>query len=207
MAKSRESPARIARLVEAITDDIMYGAYQTGDRLKLGELQSRHEATQFEVRQALAELANRQLVEHVQNAGYRVRVNDDTERADFDYVRVLLETTAARFVVAHADGAGIDRLRELARAFDRSIESEGRQAQVAANENFHLAFYGLCPNAVLAETISSLRDRYDISTSGRWRSLEGLRVSAAQHHRLVDAVEARDVMLLERLIAEHVQGF
>lgn len=207
MAKSKESAARVERLVESLVNDITYGAYQTGDRLKLVDLQRRYDATQFEARKALSVLANRRLVEHVQNAGFRVRVNDDKERSDFDYVRVLLETTAARFVIARVTDDDIADLRRLAQAFEQSIDHVGRNDQIEANENFHSRFYEICGNEVLAKTISDLRNRYDIATSGRWRSLEGLKISAAQHHLLVDAVEARDVMLLERQIIEHVQGF
>lgn len=207
MAKSKESAARVDRLVETIVNDITYGAYQAGDRLKLADLQARYGSTQFEVRKALATLANRRLVEHVHNAGFRVLNNDDKERSDFDYVRVLLETTAARFVIARATEGDIAELRRLAETFAQSITHDGRQDQIEANENFHTRFYDICGNSILAKTISDLRNLYDISTSGRWRTLEGLKVSAAQHHQLVDAVAARDVMQLERLIIEHVQGF
>jgi DNA-binding GntR family transcriptional regulator len=207
MAKSKDSAARIERLASAMTDDIMYGAYEIGDRLKLAELQDRYEASQHEVRTVLALLASRRLVEHVPNAGFKVLVTDDRERADFDYVRVLLESTAARFVVARAGDEDIAELRGLATGFEQSIFHNGRREQIAANEAFHDRFYEICGNDVLAETIHELRNRYDISTLGRWRTVDGLKVAALQHHQLVDAIAARDVLQLERLIVEHIQGF
>lgn len=207
MVKSRTSAATVARLVDAISNDIMYGAFATGHRLKLVEMQERYDASQFEVRKALAELATRRLVEHLPNAGFRVVGTDHRQRLDFDYVRILLERPASRLVAARATADQIAELRTFAERFDNAIMNNNRAAQSDANEAFHDCFYEISGNIVLKESIAALRNNYDITTSGRWNTVEGLKISAAQHWQMIEAIEERDIVALEQLIVDHVHGF
>jgi len=207
MAKSTASAARVARLVEALGNDIVFGAYPQGARLKLVDLQARYGASAFEVRQALPELKARRLVEHVVNAGFRVARPDEGERAQMREVRVLLETAAARATVGRASPADVARLRGLALRFERAVARGDRAALIASNDAFHAGLYALAGNAVLAGLIGELRERDTSGTTGRWRSAEGLREASADHLAIVEALGAGDAGRLERLVAAHIRAF
>jgi DNA-binding GntR family transcriptional regulator len=207
MTKSNESAARLDRLVRAIRNDIIFGVYDPGARLKLAELQERYGATLSEARRALAELKSGQLVEHVVNSGYRVATPDETRRAQMRFVRTVLERSAAPFIVARATAKDLAALRELAERFDRSTGLQGRQEQAAANHDFHERLYATTGNAVLCEAIKDLRSRSHFGTTGRWRTVEGLKASSSDHFRMIEAIEDRDPVRLERVIVDHIEGF
>jgi DNA-binding GntR family transcriptional regulator len=207
MAKSRESAEQLAQLIREIRNDIIFGAYAPGTWLKLTDLQAQHGASAFHIRRALDELKNLKLVDHVANAGFRVATPDDSTRAETRFVRVVLERSAAPFIAARASADDVAALRELARRFEETIEQTGRRAQALANHNFHAKLYSIIGNDVLKEMIHELRNRSQHSTTGRWRSVEGLRASNRDHFDIIAAIEARDPYELDRIIVRHIESF
>lgn len=81
------------------------------------------------------------------------------------------------------------------------------QAQAHANYNFHAKLYSIAGNEVLEDMIKELRNRSQHTTTGRWRSSEGLHASNRDHFDIVDAIEARDPNELERIIVRHIESF
>lgn len=207
MAKSKEAAEQLVALVQQIRNDIVFGAYEPGTWLKLGELQERHGASAFHIRRALDELKNLKLVDHVANAGFRVATPDEAAREETRFVRKVLERSAAPLIAAKATEEDILTLRELAAAFEHSIRSEGRRDQARANHNFHEKLYSIAGNATLSEMIKELRSRSHQATTGRWRSSEGLEESNAEHYRIIAAIAEHDPYELERVIVGHIESF
>lgn len=207
MAKSRDSADQLARLISDIRDDIIFGAYEPGTWLKLTDLQSHHGASAFHIRRALDELKNLKLVDHIANAGFRVATPDESTRIQTRFVRTVLERSAVPFITARATRGDVEELQHLARLFEESIEQEGRRAQALANHNFHARLYSIAGSEVLSDMINELRNRSQHSTTGRWRSIEGLRASNRDHFDIVSAIDSRDPYELERIIVRHIESF
>jgi DNA-binding GntR family transcriptional regulator len=188
-------------------NDIRHGAYDLGEWLKLIDLQKRYEATQAEMRRVLSELKAGRLVEHRANYGFRVATLDPKERQQLRLVRVLLERSTAALIAARASERDIASLRKLSKAFEISINKAGRQRQAAANAAFHERLYRIVDNKVLIELIHEMRERGHFGAAGRWRSEEGLLASHVEHEKIIDAIEARDPVELERLIVQHIEAF
>ena len=207
MAKSRESAEQLARLTHDIRNDIVFGAYEPGTWLKLSDLQELHKASAFHIRKALDQLKSLKLVDHVANAGFRVATPDEAVRQETRFVRTVLERGAAPLIVARATDEDIADLLSLATAFEQSIETEGRRVQSRINHEFHDKLYAIAKNAVLSDMIKELRSRSHHTTTGRWRSVEGLKASSHDHLRMIEAIKARDPHELERLIVGHIEAF
>ncbi|MGE0714846.1 MAG: GntR family transcriptional regulator [Alphaproteobacteria bacterium] len=207
MPKLATSGTRLAQVTERIRSDVLFGAFEPGAWLKLIDLQERYGATQFEVRQALAALRAQRLVEHRVNHGFRVAVPDAVERDQLYFVRTALERSAAPLVVANAGDDDVVALQALAADFDRSVASEGRQRQAAANSAFHDRFFAISGNPVLVETIETMRERSHFATTGRWRTEAGLRASGAEHHAMIEAIRLRDAAMLDRIVVAHIAAF
>ena len=206
MSKLAGSAERHTLLLRRIGADLEFGAYDSGQWLKLIDLQRRHRATQFEVRQVLNALKTRGLVEHRPNYGFRVARPDAVESERITYVRAAVESSAARLIVERATARDIADLVTLNRTFTRSIRMPGRHRQASANQAFHDRLFAIAANPVLAEMIQALRSRH-YASAGRWRSLAGLRASGDEHRRMVNAVRKRDRAMLERLIVRHIAAF
>lgn len=207
MAKSSSSSTRIADLVRRMRDDIRFGAYDLGEWLKLIDLQKRYEATQAEMRRVLSELKAGRMVEHRANYGFRVATIDPKERQQLRLVRVLLERSTASLIAARATERDINALRKLAKSFETSISKAGRQQQATANAAFHERLYRIVDNKVLIDLIHEMRERGHFGAAGRWRSEDGLRASHLEHEKIIDAIEKRDPVTLERLIVAHIEAF
>jgi DNA-binding GntR family transcriptional regulator len=207
MKPQRTSKRLTARraLAGEIAQAIRRRMYRPGEWLRQIDLEETFQATRFDVRSALEELAVRQTIEHVPNRGYRVAEIDlATWRAIRD-TRVILEAGAMAGVVAGIDEATIARLAELAAAFGTAVVSGTRAEQSEINSAFHHLIYAACGNPVLEETIWALRDRSRGSAVTVWASHEALLASDRDHHAMVEALRRRDAGDLAALITRHIR--
>lgn len=192
-------------LANEIAQAIRLRMFRPGEWLRQIDLEERFQATRFDVRGALDELAVRKTIEHVPNRGYRVAEIDMKTWHDIRDTRLILETAAAAPIVARIDAEGISRLRELAAAFSRAVESGTRSEQSETNRLFHETLLACSGNPVLQETIWALRDRSRGSTVTVWSSRAAMARSDADHHAMVAAIEAGDPGELGRIIERHIR--
>lgn len=191
-------------LANEIARAIHVRAYRPGEWLRQIDLEEAFQATRFDVRTALDELAVRKTIEHVPNRGYRVTEIDlETYRAIRD-TRIILESAAARLVIGKMDDAALAKLEALAREFTQAVQSGTRVEQSEINRAFHSLIYAHCGNPVLVETIWSLRDRSRGSAVTVWASHQALLASDADHRAMVAAIRAGDGERLATLTAHHI---
>ena len=191
-------------LANEIARAIHVRAYRPGEWLRQIDLEEAFQATRFDVRTALDELAVRKTIEHVPNRGYRVTEIDlETYRAIRD-TRIILESAAARLVIGKMDDAALAKLEVLAREFTQAVQSGTRVEQSEINRAFHSLIYAHCGNPVLVETIWSLRDRSRGSAVTVWASHQALLASDADHHAMVAAIRAGDGERLAALTSHHI---
>lgn len=191
-------------LANEIAKAIHIRAYRPGEWLRQIDLEEAFQATRFDVRTALDELAVRKTIEHVPNRGYRVvEIDLATYRAIRD-TRIILESAASRLVIGRMDEEAVARLDALAHEFSRAVQSGTRVEQSEINRAFHSLIYAHCGNPVLAETIWSLRDRSRGSAVTVWASHQALLASDADHHAMVAAIRAGDGERLAELISQHI---
>ncbi len=95
------------RLAEAVylqlRQDILFGVYEPGTKLKLSDLKRRYEASANTIREALARLVAERLVETEGQRGTSVAPTTQAELHDITETRLLLESQAARLSLAVAD--------------------------------------------------------------------------------------------------------
>ena len=193
-------------LASAIGEAIQVGEFRAGEWLRQIDLEQKFGATRFDVRAALDELAVRKTIQHVPNRGYRVAVADAQTIAGVRAVRLMLEPAAAAAIVARTDDAALSQLRDLADRFSAAVRSGTHADQSRTNRDFHRRLYALAGNAVLEETIWSLRERSRGSTLTVWRSHEAMERSDREHREMLDALAVRAPDRLADIIARHIDG-
>ena len=75
--------------------------------------------------------------------------------------------------------------------------------QYEVNLAFHAALYDLCSNRELVALIQETRAR-PAAPAKEWVTRARIEMSAREHFDMVDALEARDVKRLQKIIAAHV---
>ncbi|KRE17510.1 hypothetical protein ASE63_13790 [Bosea sp. Root381] len=206
MEQSRKSRRVVSRraLANEIAQAIRLRMYRPGEWLRQIDLEEKFQATRFDVRAALEELAVRKTIEHVPNRGYRVAEIDLATYFAIRDTRIILETGAMTGVVAHITEEAIERLAVLAREFGEAVVSGTRIEQSEINGAFHHLIYAHCGNPVLEETIWALRDRSRGSQVTVWASHQALLASDRDHHAMIEALRRRDAPRLAELIRHHI---
>lgn len=191
---------------QRIMADINAGVLRRGEWLKQIDLERRYDCTRIRVRDALAYLHSKRLVEHIPNRGYRVPEPDAVRESEIGEVRALLEAHAAADVIDQATDGDVARLRELAEAFREAAFNGTSFSQIEANYAFHAVLYGFCRNAVLRELMLDMRQQGPAAPVGQWQTLAQLQRATQDHFDIVDAIEQRDLNLLRRRIMAHIAG-
>ncbi|MFJ5368052.1 GntR family transcriptional regulator [Bosea sp. CER48] len=203
--KRENAGTRRAILANEIAQAIRLRMFRPGEWLRQIDLEERFQATRFDVRSALDELAVRKTIEHVPNRGYRVAEVDMKTYKEIQATRIVLEAAAAEGIAARIDAAAIARLTEVAAQFSAVVLTGSRTEQSEINRAFHQLLYSFCGNAVLEEMIWSLRDRERGTQMTVWSSHDALLRSDSEHYAMIEALKAGDARRLAGVIAEHIR--
>ncbi|WP_020387672.1 GntR family transcriptional regulator [Kribbella catacumbae] len=156
------------------------------------------------VREAMLDLVKEGLVISLPNKGFRVTEMSDEDLDNVTKLRLLIEPPTVRDVVPLIPAADIPRLRELAEDIVVAAKAGNLIEYIEADRVFHVTLLAYSGNPRLVDVVSDLRSQTrllgltPLVKSGR------LVQSAAEHHVLVDLVEARDAAGAEQLMLRHI---
>ncbi|MCB1513118.1 MAG: GntR family transcriptional regulator, partial [Hyphomicrobiaceae bacterium] len=141
MDKPQTTLARDA--YRAIKSAIRDGIYRPGDRLREEEVAERFGISRTPVREALARLQDKGLLEAAPGRGLAITVLDMQRIFEIYALRLELEGIVARFAAQHATDVEIENLVQLNRAFGAA----GAPADAARlNRVFHARLYDAARN-------------------------------------------------------------
>lgn len=193
---------QVARAVRAA---LVAGRMQPGVVYSAPALATRFGVSATPVREALLDLAKDGLVEPVRNKGFRVRAVSAADLRDIHDLRELLEIPTigrlARDGIADALPALRALVDELADAIDRADVLD----YVDADDRFHAHLLGLAGNARLVRMVGELRAQARLYGPRPLTEPADRSLIAAEHHRLLDLIEARDPAGAEELTRRHLE--
>ena len=197
------APSSTRRAYLALRDSIITGEIEPGQRLKVETLKEQLQTGASPVREALSLLTSDQLVERLDQRGFRVA---QTSRAQFDEIlklRCQLEVLALKESIEHADSAWEDALVLAHHRMTRADRSATREFE-ALHKGFHMALLANCPSPILlrfCEQLYDLNVRYRF-LAGRAKSY-GRRKVEAEHREILDAAVRRDAEGASERLVEH----
>ena len=189
----------------ALTERILAGHYQPGDRLI--ELQIARElgTSQGPVREALRDLEASRLVESEPRRGTRVRKVSLREMRDAYFVRGVLEEAAATTAAKSFQG-DVEGLRAESMAILRAAEAGDFAEQAAHVYAFHHAVVAASGNGVLLRLFESLALEIRVRVRLGWGAINLAR-AASSYEAILNALERGDGPAAGRLLREHVEAF
>lgn len=192
---------------EALRDAIAnMHIYDSNDEVRLDERQLAQElgVSRTPIREALLRLENDGIVKNIPRRGVFVVRKTKAEIIDVITVWAALESFAARLVVERASDAAIASLREIFATFSGSDGVETHIDEYSdSNLAFHQRILELSQCATLFETAKTL---FVHMRAIRHRTItEDRRFerSIMHHMEIIEALEARNADLAERLVREH----
>jgi GntR family transcriptional regulator of vanillate catabolism len=198
-------------VTETLRNWILHGQIQPGERLEEIPLAERLGVSRTPVRAALSTLASEGLVNHQPKRGYLVRGFDVDEIAAAYDVRAVLEGLACRNAATRgltdAQSRGLlEALAEGDRILARGeLRPEDHAPYQQMNVTIHDTLLHSAGNpwvtrfAEQAQNIPFASDRIIL-----WDDHAIILRSHGDHHRIIEAIIARDCVRAEQLMREHV---
>jgi DNA-binding GntR family transcriptional regulator len=183
---------------------ILDGQLPPGTPLRLSQVSERLGVSVMPVRDALRLLEAERLVTIVPRRGAVVTDLSIEDAEEVYTTRVALEALAARVAVEKLADDDVVALRE---AFDQLAEAQGSRdlrAFIDADHVFHSRLYEASGRESLIRNISDLVDRSRRYAPYAYRSWQPLDAALAAHRPILDAIVARDMLLVERLTTDHM---
>ncbi len=209
MSKTEERPtatppeSATQRAYGMLRDKIIAGDIAPGDRLKVDTLKTLLEIGASPIREALSLLTSDQLVERIDQRGFRAA---PASRSHFDEIlglRCTLEEIALCASIKSGD-SGWEEGLVLAHHRLRRVDKIDTPVFEARHKAFHMALLEACGSPILFRFCGQL---YDLNI--RYRYLAGKAVNyqrrdvAAEHDQILHATIERDAGLASNLLTAH----
>jgi len=202
MSKSTEAD----RVFNGIVTDILAGAIRPRDRLSERELVSRFGVSRTPVREATKRLLERGFVE-TGPRGVAVVVDISLEDLRQLYeLRLQLESTAAREIVAHITPAEIDALKQINKEFKQALEQRDLVRMLEVRADFHATLSGATRNRWLQEVLVMLRDKAYVVRHYHWQDFGRASATLDTHQQMIKALERRDVAGFAQLVCQQISA-
>ena len=192
-------------LKKAITDMDIYGQIED---IKLDERHLSQDlgVSRTPIREALTLLEQEGFVRAVPRRGIFIVRKSKREIIEMIVVWAALESMAARLATQNATDRQLKSLRKLFSEFETEPPSEHMNEYSQANINFHQTIVKLGGSKLIEDMTQNLFIHIRAIRTVSLRQDNRAERSMAEHMQIIDALEARDPDLAERLVREHTLG-
>lgn len=185
----------------ALLEAVRAGVYPPGAALREEEVARRLKVSRTPVREALARLQEKGLVESGKGRSLTVAALSDKQLADLYATRAELEGLVARFAAKHATAAEIVQLRTLNGLFRSAADPETAYER---NRQFHAQMYEATRNTYLRQAVEDLHETIAILQQTTFRVEGRIQMAAREHDQIIDALERRNPELACQLAIAHI---
>ncbi len=192
------------RVAESLRAALVSGRMVPGTTYSIPALAEQFGVSATPVREAMLDLVNEGIMSAVPNKGFRVVELSDAELDQITELRRLLEVPTVGDLAGAIDRAAVRRLRALADAVSDAARRGDVVGYVEADRELHLALLAEAGNPRLVEMVGRLRDQSRLYGLEQLAADGVLVDSAAEHMRLIDALESGDRRAAERVMAHHL---
>ncbi len=205
-APAQSNQSSTQRIYLTLRNEIITGRLSPGERLKVETLKENYGAGASPIREALSLLTSDQLVERLDQRGFRVA---ETSRHQFQEIlnlRCTLEDMALRRSI---EIGGQDWEENLVIVYHYLSRTDRANVELfeERHKKYHMALLEACDSPILLRFCSQL---YDLNV--RYRFLAGTAKSysqrdvEAEHQAILDAAINRDVDEASRQLMDHYRS-
>ncbi|MEJ2620126.1 MAG: GntR family transcriptional regulator [Candidatus Thiodiazotropha sp.] len=197
------------RLFDALQRAIVEGEIPQGSKISEPELARQYGVSRGSLREAMARLEARKLVERKPNLGARVVSLSYEQLIEIFQLREALEGMAARLAAQNMTDKEIEELQRLLNQHGEQIAEQHGQAyfQKQGDLDFHYRIVQGSKNKQLIELLCN--DLYHLLRMYRYQF--GMRSKRSQqafeeHQYLINVISARDPEMAELLMRQHIRA-
>lgn len=159
------------------------------------------------VREALIDLASRDLLVHEPRRGFKVRQLTEADvRSLYDY-REILEVGVVCRLIPKMDRAGLAQLEAILAERRTTIAEGGQQMHlVMADRRFHMQMAELCGNPFLLKALHQVRDLCDLAGAWSLRSAGRKDEAQREHEALFEQIRKKSVAGAKKAMQDHMRS-
>ena len=191
----------VEALAQRLRDEIAEGKLLPGQAIPQEEISARFGVSRSPLREALRQLEAEGAIEYRANRGAVVASIDAENLRQVYAIRRMLETGALELALPKIDAAALTKFRKL----DTALRAEkDPRAFVRLHHELHCSIYDLAENPMLSKAIRehSIKAARIPDLSHTVKAIAAC--SKADHTRLLDALEARDLRAAQKITREHL---
>ena len=190
---------------ETLKHAIITGDIPAGERIVETEYAGKLHISRTPLREALRKLERDGLVEYVIRRGVVVRAFTLEDVSQIYTIRNTLELLTLPMTVENVTEQDIAELREKLDEIDQCLANNNIIGMAALSRVFHNRIIRISGKNRILRVIET-QDEYITRFSALAIKQENRRAAAqAEHHRIVDMLEARDLKGLESIMSEHIE--
>jgi DNA-binding GntR family transcriptional regulator len=194
LSTSLESASLVELTFARLRNEILSGALVPGERLIEEQLTGRYGISRAPLREALRQLAQQGLVEHLPRRGARVARLSERDADELFDLRDVLERHAVAHGLVHAEGPALKELEDLLTVMAESVDRGNLFQEAEAHKDFHIALVGLAQHHQLSLVYEPVILKLQLYMAANLRREAEQREAAddiRRHRRLLDAVASR----------------
>lgn len=192
------------KVAKVITDGLLQGRFQPGDRLVENELAEMLGVSRSPIREALTELSNSGLVARQPGKGAAIRKWTVKDLEDLFAIRKLLEGEVALLVFDHRGEADFGLLEEIVGDMEAAAGARDYSRMIELDIGFHRALWRRAGNRLLEQVLEGLSLQFRLFLTLNWKFHGGLDKVADNHRRLLTALREGPRGNVHRAMDEHV---
>jgi len=198
---------RAEQVFKRIQSAIVEGQIAPGSKISEPELAKRYGISRGPLREAMHRLEGQKLLVRVPHIGARVVSLSAKELIELYQVREALEGLACRLAAEHMPASEIDELRQILELHeqDAAFQAGVGYYQQEGDFDFHFRIIKGSGNAALTRLLGD--ELYQLMRMYRLQfasTPKRPRQAFIEHHRILDALAARDAELAQMLMQRHI---
>jgi len=192
------------RARDGLREAILRGEYMPGERLVEAQLIERLDASRFNVRTALQDLAAEGLVEMQRNRGAHVRKVSMLEAVEITEVRMVVEGLVAARAAELVTAEQATELDEIGTLMRRAVGAGEFRRYSDLNQRLHGLIREIAGHQTADRIVETLRGQL-VRHQFMLSLLPGRpQISLPQHERIIAAIRSRDPKAAEAAMREHI---
>ena len=194
-------------IYKTLRDEILSLILQPSELVDEASLAKRFGVSRSPVREALVRLVSESLLQTLPNKGTIVAPLRIEEFPQYVDALDLIQRAVTRLAAKFRNSASLQKIREEQDKFAQCVDEGDVPGMILKNRDFHIAIATAANNRYLEQIYRRLLDDGRRSLRLYFKSYEDLlpKEMIDHHEQIINAIDAQDVDLAERLAHEHTR--
>ena len=192
------------QIFERLESDILTGVYPRGSVLTELSLSEDLGVSRTPIREAIRRLEQEHLVESTSKGMVVLSITLEDAMIIYD-IRVHAEGLAARACAEHITDAQIEEMKELLDLQEFYIHKQDSEKAKNIDSQFHQMIYHFSGSPVYVDTLMPLHNKTQKFRKATMTNSGRAEISFREHHKIYEAIAARDPEAAELAMRYHVE--